>query len=195
MIALYILAALVLLVVLILSLNLHFSFRYQNGFSVTLRILFIKFSGTELLQLFEKKEEPPAPEPAPEEPKKKRRKGTLSDFLDFLRLITEVLTEALRDFGDHAHVRLKTFECRIAQGDACTTALLTGAVTEAVNAVFALLCRFTDFRWDREKLVLCPDFQSAETAFRFHLVLRIRLFSALRLVLKAYLHYQEGKEQ
>lgn len=198
MIALYILLGLLALILLILFINVHLILIYDDGARVYLRVLFIRIDGMKLARSLggEKKEKKKKPKPKEPEPTpKKKTKGSLSDFFDFISLISGIAKRALKDLFKSLHIRLRDLEVRFTLGEADQTALAYGASIQAANALFALLQRFSHFSWNNEKLILAPDYTGEHNVYRVNVDFWIKPVFLLSIVLRALLTYLEGKEQ
>lgn len=200
MIALYIILGILALILFVLLVNVHLIFLYDGEAKVYLRVLFLRFDAKELAKSLggekkEKKTKKKAPEKKEEAPTRKRKKESISDFLSFLSLITRIVTRAVKDLFARMHVHLKDMEIRFGLSDADQTAMVYGASIQAANALFALLQRFSNFKWNNDKLILAPDFTGENQVFRIHLDLYIKPIFLLSIALRALTTYLEGKEQ
>ena len=199
MIFLYILLGLLSLILFLLFVPVHLIFRFDGGAKVWLRFLFVRLDGINLVKKLteekpEKKKE--KPEKAPEKiPAGKKKKGSASDFLEFLELILKIVKRALSELFGHLHIRLKELAVRFGLGDADQTAVAYGGAIQAAHYLFALLERFTHFRYDPRRLAISPDFSGEGQVFRIHLDLWIRPVHLLVLALHALVTYLQGKEQ
>ena len=200
MIFLYILLGLLALILFILFVPVHLIFRFDSGAKVWLRILFVRLDGIKLVKKLteekpEKKKKKEKPEKEPEKKPQKKKKGSVSDFIEFLELILKIVRRALSDLFGHLHIRLKELAVRFGLGDADQTAVAYGGVIQTANYLFALLERFTHFRFDPRHLAISPDFCGEGNEFRIHLDLWIRPVHLLTLALHALFTYLQGKEQ
>ena len=203
MIAVYILLAILALIVVVLLLNVHLIFQYDDTPRVTLRVLFVRLDGMKLVKRFSgdeqktersKKKKKKTREAEPAEPKPKKR-GTPSDFLDFLGLITRIALRAVRELFAKLRINLKELELRLGGDDPAATAMLYGAVIQSANYLVALLQRFSHFRCRNDKLILAPGFCEGEPTFRIHLDLSIKPIYLLGIALHALIGYLQGKEE
>lgn len=198
MIALYILGALVLLIVLVLFLNLHITFSYQDQIDITCRILFIRFHVLSLVERMQKKGKD-APKKKPDAPKKekesvKKGRGSPRDFLEFILLITRIVREGVALLFDKIHIKLSLLQVSFGTEDAASTALLYGAVTQAAYGLVALLQRFSHFAYNPEALTLRPDFTGKESSFAIHLTIRLKPIHLLQVFFHSYFLFLEGKD-
>lgn len=198
MIFLYLFLALLALILFVLFVNVHLSLQYDGEPRATVRVLFIKVDALDLAKYLggekkEKKKKTKRKEPQEKKPKKKA-KGSLTDFLDFISLITRIVTRAVSDLLRKLRINLKEFELRFTAGEADQTALVYGGAIQAANALFALLARFSHFRWNDKKLTLSPDFTGESNTFRIHLVLTTKPVHLIAIALRAFFTFLEGKE-
>ncbi|MBQ3866254.1 MAG: DUF2953 domain-containing protein, partial [Clostridia bacterium] len=190
------------LILFILFVPVHLIFRFDGGPFVWLRILFIRMDGIKLVRKLtgekpeKKKKKKEKPIEAPEkQPERKKKKGGVSDFLDFLELILKIVKRAISDLFGHLHINLKELAVRFGLGEADQTALAYGGAIQASNYLFALLERFTHFRYDPRRLAISPDFSGDGNVIRVHLDLWIQPVHLLVLALHALVTYLQGKEQ
>ncbi|MBP5289573.1 MAG: hypothetical protein J6Z79_06865 [Clostridia bacterium] len=202
MIALYVVLGILALVALVLFINVHLVFVYEGEPRAYIRVLFIKLNALKLADKLggdkkpEKKKKEKREEAKPKEDQtKKKDKGSISDFLDFISLIARIATRAIKDLFRHLHIRLRAFEIRFGAGDADKTALYYGAAIQAANGLFALLRHFTDFKWNNDRLILAPDFTGEHSVFRIRLDLYIKPVFLITLALRALMTFLQGKEQ
>ncbi len=202
MIVLYIFLGLLLtllaLLALILFLNVHLVFHYENGAKIYLRILFIKMDAKKIASRLsgrkkETKDKKSTPEKKPTEKNSKRKRASISDFLEFICLIIRIVKRAVKDLFKHLHIRLREMEICFGTDEADKTALVYGATAQAANVLFALLQRFSDFQWNNDKLLLAPDFTGENSRYKAHLDLWIKPIFLLTIALHAITTYLEGK--
>lgn len=206
MIFLWILLAVIFLVLLLLfsDIRVIFSFDHSENFTkskVSIRFLFLSFNGNKIMQrLFMKDEkevktEEKKIEEAPAKAEKEiKKKGSVFDFLDFISLITRVVAKAAKRLVSKLRIRLYYLDASFGTEEASTTALCYGAVIQACNALFCLLERFSNFRYDPERVTICPDFTSAKTKLSVKIRLKIRPIHLISIFLKAYLSFIEGEK-
>ncbi len=70
---------------------------------------------------------------------KKKKKLSLSDILDLVKMATDVLKAVIKTFFSHLRVDVARCHINLALGDAATTAIAYGAVSEAVIQLFGAL--------------------------------------------------------
>lgn len=199
MIFLTIFLVLLTLILLVLFVNVHLILQYDEEPRVWVRVLFIKVDALDLAKSMggekkEKKKKKTKPKEPKEKKPRKKAKGSLTDFLNFIALITRIVSRAVADLLRKMRINLKAFDLRLTAGEADQTALLYAGAAQAVNALFALLSRFSHFRWDAEKMTLAPDFTAESSRFRIHLILTTKPVHLLGIVMRALFSYLEGKE-
>ena len=73
-----------------------------------------------------------------EKKEKEKKKVSLSGILDTVSLITSIVRAALGSFFGHLRVDVAKFKITVATGDAASTAVAYGAVSQAVSYLLAL---------------------------------------------------------
>lgn len=195
MIALYVLGAILLLILLILFLNVHLIFIYQDQVKVTLQILCFRFDAIELFKSLSEKQNEQENKSVMQESKKKANKGSLIGFAEFLVRIARVIGFAIKEHLSKLKVDLKELSISIGTEDAATTALVTGGVITAANALCALLQQFSNFRCNNKKCSISPNFTSEKTSFSIHLKLTSRIVSLIGVIFRSYFRLFEGKDE
>ncbi len=166
LVILAILGGLLLLFGLLLLLRVGVQLRYDDSFSVKLKVLFLSFT------LFPKKEklrikgQLPSEKKAKKEKKKKQKKEKavskkpdFSEMFSFYRqLFTEVILPALGRFLKHLHLRVDQLQIEIASEDAAKTALLYGSAVSGGTAFLEFLRNITHLKWaGRKKSISAAD--------------------------------------
>ena len=164
MIALYIIGGILLFFVFILSLKATVSIAYRDEVILSVRVLFLKFrilpkkekkgphsmsekKAQKIKNKLRKKQEKKAEakkkkqekKAAKKEVAKDKPKKSLSDILDMITLVRTLLAKVIKTFFGHLRIDLVRVKIRVATGDAATTAIAYGAITQAVNLLFPLL--------------------------------------------------------
>lgn len=195
MIFLYVLLAIFLFVLFVLTRNVHLIFIYNENVSVTLRILCFRFDALQLFQKISEKKEPEKKESMKKiEPKSKTKKGSFIGFTEFLVRIARVIGLAIKEHFAKLKVYLKELNVSIGTEDAATTALVTGGVITAANGLCALLRQFSHFRCNNQKCFISPNFTSEKSSFSIHLKLSTKIISLIGVIFRSYFRLFEGKD-
>ncbi len=129
------------------------------------------------------KNRPPQPEKKKglSEDAKKLLKGIVTNFFDLLPLLCRVLARFSSRFVGGLHLRIHYLHVRIGASDAMQTAVLYGAVNQAVQYFIAYLDKITHMDKLRSAdISVEPDFLSEKVEFEMKLTLRVNLLSILR---------------
>ena len=138
-----------------------------------------------------KKEEPEAP-PAPSDPEaeKAARRERRSAITAVLKKVKEILP---RFFGK-VHFKSARLYCRIATGDAASTAIATGGAKAAASVLFETIDNFAVLeRGSVKNVAIEPDFLGAEPSFDILLRFRVRVIYALFYGLKVLKEFIKTK--
>lgn len=195
MIALGISLGVLLLIFLILWTQVHVIFDYHESATVTVRILCFRLDGKKLFERFSHRDKGnQEKKPGESQSGKKKKRGDLLGFVDFLGHIGRVLGLAVKEHLSRTKIDLRELRVSIGTEDAAQTALLCGAAIQAANALCALLQHFSNFRCDNRNLSVSPDFCSEESRFSLHLVMSSRLVFILGVLIRTYIRFFERKE-
>lgn len=204
LVILAILGGLLLLFGLLLLLRVGVQLRYDDSFSVKLKVLFLSFT------LFPKKEklrikgQPPSEKKEKKKKQKKEKavskKPDFSELFSFYRqLFTEVILPALGRFLKHLHLRVDQLQIEIASEDAAKTALLYGSAVSGGTAFLEFLRNITHLKMGREEeIYIRSRFDKTEGSCRVRITLSLCLWQAVHILLPALMKYlllQQKKEQ
>ena len=178
MLALYIIGGIVLFFALILSLKATITIAYRDEVALSVRVLFIKIpilpakekkpgphsmsakKAQKIKQALRKKQQKKAEAKQKkaekkaakkEQPKEEKPKKSLSDILDILSLVRKLLVKVVKTFFGHLRIDIARLKIRVATGDAATTAIAYGAITQAVNLLFPILESVKNFSLPRTR--------------------------------------------
>lgn len=195
MIALYILLSLVLLIFLILFLNVHLIFDFHEKLTITLKVLWFRFDGYELIKKIGEEDTNTSQKSTKAKKKTgKSKKIDLIGFAKFLVHLTKVVSLGLKEYITNSRVDLKEMHVVIGTDDAAQTALISGTVMQAANGLCALLQHISDFRCDNRNLSITPDFTSENSSVSFQLVVTNKLKDIIGIFFRTYTRFFEGKE-
>ena len=187
---LYFLFACLLLLLFLLLVRLRLSFIYGDDIRAYLQILFVKipiYPKKEKVQIKDfsykrlKKRKEKANAVAAKQPATKK-KGSITEQIElFTNLITSLYSPFLRYFRLDVH-RLRI---TVATGDAAGTAILYGAVSQALAYLLALLDRHTNLHpAHRADIGVYADFLGEKCTVDCNLTFSLRVYQLIHLGLK-----------
>ena len=123
---------------------------------------------------------------APASPKK--------GLLDNLSLVREILTAVLKKTAGHVRLRAQRIIIHVATDDAAKTAILFGAVNQAVIAIVELLDQMKKWRGLRaSQIAVNADFASQKSTVDISISLSLRVWQMLNILLHAALRLVKEK--
>ncbi len=198
------------LVVFLLSLRARIEIEAKNtDFHVAVRVLFLRF------KLFPTKKTPKSVMKSSEKKAKKKLKkkqkreqkalekanGTAKpkkkrNILQIVRLIIYMLKRLYKYFPEHFTVRLQRVIIVIGGKDAAATAIQYGAVRAALTYLLTFLeTSFTFVTPRNSVLLLEPNYLTDESMCDIKMDASISVFSALKLLMRAYPAFRDGRKK
>lgn len=185
---------LILILVLTVKAKVALAYRDTSGFSLAISLL-----GIRIIKLPSKKQKrvkfsdypskkekkvkkttKKKPEKAPEPEKKKK-----PPIMSVLTIVKQLLGGFFDKYSRRIKVRVARLHIRVAAGDAASSALLYGAVIQAVAYILGLLDRYTDLsRLRKNEVSVIPDFTAGEFSADILIVLKMPVRTALALLLR-----------
>ncbi len=191
---LYILLAILLLLVFLLSFPFFCRITYKETLTVHLEVLFFR------IRLYPQrpKKRPSATKKQKKEKKKKSagQKAPLpSDSpLQQLSVLLSILKDNFPRLLSVATLRLKRLHMTVASEDAAKTAILYGETALALSAFLELLRGFCKFREDKGAVSLKPDFLGSKSSFDAVLLLSTNVFRVASLGLRLCFGFLKKKQ-
>lgn len=198
MTALFIIGLIVLFFVFLLSLRATVIVRYREEPSICLRVLFFKIpllpakkkKGSfsmgrrkaekikqKLKAKKKKKAENAREKKKAKAEKKEAPKKSMSEILDFLRLITALISVAVKKFCKHIRIHVKRFRMTVATSDAATTAVAYGAVTGLFSVLLPAMESVKQVSFPKNgKLDIQTDFLGDTPTFDLELSVSLRVW-------------------
>ena len=147
-----------------------------------------------------KAEKKAAKEQKKEEKKKAKAEGTLKkekksagEILDIVSLVANLLKQVIGKFFGHLRIKIARIRLKIATGDAATTAITYGAVTQAINVLFPIIDNIKTVKTPVNKDIdISADFCSDETEIDIELSFALRvwhLFHVLGAAIGQFIKY------
>lgn len=232
MVALYIIGGILLFFLFILSLKATITVAYHDEVALTVRVLFIKLR---ILPKKENKTGPHSMSPrkaeklkaklrqkqqkkadakqkkaekkaaAKEAPKQDKPKKSLSDILDIIDLVRKLLAKVVKTFFGHLRINIARLKIRVATGDAATTAIAYGAITQAVNLLFPILESVKNFSLPKTRDIdVVADFANEEMEVDIEISFALRVwhlfhvaFGALFVAIKHFVKkmFRDGQKK
>ena len=193
-----ILCAVLLLLVFLLTLRVRITVRVGERTRVELRVLFLRFRlypkrkklkaySQRKLERIRRRKAKKATKKALKKQKKKAKKKALAQSEDKkpktlrqkIRFARGLLAAILRRTHKHLRLHAARLHVLVATGDAATTAVAYGAVSQSMSYLLALLDRITKLKAAEPDVLVAPDFTSEKSHVDIHLVLSMRVFGAL----------------
>ena len=131
-----------------------------------------------------KAEKKAAKEQKKEEKKKAKAEGTVKkekksagEILDIVSLVANLLKQVICKFFGHLRIKIARIRLKIATGDAATTAITYGAVTQAINVLFPIIDGIKTVKTPVNKDIdISADFCSDETEIDIEVSFALRVW-------------------
>lgn len=135
--------------------------------------------------------------------KDKHKIKSPAELLDILSLVTALVRQVKKKFFKYLKIKLTKIKIKVGTGDAATTAIAYGAVTQSVNVLFPLLEEVKNFSFPKDDdMNISCDFTAQESEIDIHVFFSISLWRLLRFgaacffeLIKYFFKSQERKEQ
>ena len=209
-----VLGCILLFFVFLLSLKATITIRYSDEITLFVRVLFFKIK---ILPKKEKKKGPRSMSPAKakkirqkllkkEQAKREKKaqkaiqkkqappkpKKSVAEILDLIALVRKLVAAVVKRFFKRLRIDVARLKIKIATGDAASTAIAYGAVTQSINVLLPLLEPIKNFGLPKTtEIDIQPDFLSEDSEIDIRLSFSLRVwhvfdvaFSALSAFLK-----------
>lgn len=118
--------------------------------------------------------------------KEEEKKRSPADILDIISLVCNLVTKLVAKFLGHLRIRLARINIKVASDNAATTAVLYGAVTQAINVLFPLLDGIKTLRTPKNSDInVYADFCSEEPEIDIEISFSLRVWHLLHVALVA----------
>ena len=204
---LYVLAAIAALIVLIACLPLWVRIKYSDELALDVGLGFVKYRITpkpkkkiklsdysakalrkkrEAEKKKSAKKKKGKDETAKKAPAKEKKKRTVSDILALVRFVLRVAKILVKKFGSYLKIKINKLVLNVATGDAASTAITYGAVSQAIAYLFAFFENKFKIRYEKnsETYIGC-DFLSEKWSADVDITFSIRIWQIVSLALKA----------
>lgn len=116
----------------------------------------------------------------------KKEKKSVSDILDIVSLVTDLVGAVAKTFFGHLRIKLTRIKLVIGTGDAATTAIAYGAVTQAVNILFPILEGVKNFTLPKtQELDVRADFAAEESEIDICISFSLRVWHLFHVIFAA----------
>lgn len=116
----------------------------------------------------------------------KKKKMSPEEILDIIHLVTALLKKLVGNFWKHLRIKLTRIRINVGTGDAATTAIVYGAATQAINAIFPLLDRLKQIDVPKSRDVYVnADFTAEETEIDIKLSFSLRVWHLFHVLFSA----------
>ena len=119
--------------------------------------------------------------------KLQKEKKTPEEILDIVTLVCSLVKEIVSKFFSHLRIKVSRIRLVIATGDAATTAITYGAVTQAINVLFPFLDEIKTLslpKKERDVDISC-DFTSEESEIDVCISFSLRVIHVLHVAFAA----------
>lgn len=116
---------------------------------------------------------------------KPKKKKSVSEILDIVKLITSALGDLLKSLGKHLRLKFAKVRITVATGDAAKTATTYGAVCAAVTALVEILKNLRGFSMDNEQISVNCDFLEEKSYADVHIEIGLRLWHVFAMLFSA----------
>ncbi len=215
MTTLIVLGIIVLFFAFLLSLKATITIAYNGEVQLSVKILFIRIkilpakkkkypksmSAAKARKIKEKREKKAAKKLAKKKAKKQEKeekkraiasgkiqkeKKSAGEILDIISLVADLLKAVIGTFFKHLRIRIARIRLVIATGDAATTAITYGAVTQAINVMLPLLDQIKTVRTPQNKDIdISTDFCSDESEIDIEISFALRVWHLFHVVFAA----------
>ena len=203
MTALIIIGGIILFFALLLSLSLKITVAYRDELSLVFKVLFIRIrilpkkdkrrgphsmSKRRAAKIKQRLEKKAAKKRAKKEAKKKEKailaeggakkeKRSVSEILDIISMVKEIVGTVIKKFFGHLKIDAARIKIKVATGDAASTAIAYGAVSQSVNLLLPVLEDVKNFKLPREsQFDISADFLSDKPEIDIKLTFSVRLW-------------------
>lgn len=208
MIGWIVLGCILLFFIFLLSLKAVITIGYSDGITLTIRVLFFKIKilpkkekkkgphsmsaskAQKIRKKLVKKEKAKREKKAQKALQKKQAppkpKKSVAEILDLIAMVRKLVAAVVKCFFKHLRIDIARLKIKIATGDAASTAIAYGAVTQAVNVLFPLLEPIKNFGLpETTELDIQPDFLSESSEMDILLSFSLRVWHVFDIAFSA----------
>ena len=116
----------------------------------------------------------------------KKEKKSPGEILDLVSLVANLIKQVVGKFFGHLTIKLARIRLKIATGDAATTAITYGAVTQAINLLFPVLDNIRTVKTPNAKQIeVLADFCSEESEIDIKISFGLRVWHIFHVAFAA----------
>lgn len=117
-----------------------------------------------------------------EQSQKEKKTPSASEIVDLLDMVRKLIYAIVRRFCKHLRVDVARIKLKIATGDAATTAVAYGAVTQAINVLLPILQSVKNFGLPKTtQFDIQPDFLAESSEMDIEISFSIRTWQILHV--------------
>ena len=205
MVALLIVLGFVLFLLLLSMLTAHAVLEYRDDVTLTLSILFLKFrlfpangkkvriSDYSRKSTKKRKRKTSKTQKSEVSPQKSTEEKGILEKLEGLKKLLSIL---LKNTFGHLKIRTSRIRILVATGDAASTAILWGAVNNAVVFILEMLDNFGKLNYQKQDVIeVTPDFISEKTTADIRIDFSLRVWQIIDIALKTFVSYIKSKNK
>ena len=118
--------------------------------------------------------------------KVQKEKKSPGEILDIISLVANLIKKVIGKFFGHLTIKLARIKLKIATGDAATTAITYGAVTQAINLLFPVIDKIKTVKTPNAKQIdVVADFCSDESEIDIKICFGIRVWHIFHVAFAA----------
>ena len=137
-------------------------------------------------QALKNKEKQEEKEKTEQKDKGAKKKRSVREILDIISLVTAVVKVVIQKTFSHLRLKMTRVRIKIGSGDAATTAIAYGAVSQSVNVLFALLSEVKKVRLPSDdELDVSADFLSESCEVDLKLSFSLRVWHIIHIACAA----------
>lgn len=213
-----VLGSILLFLILLLSLKVKITVGYRDEITLTVRVLFVRvkvlpkketagphsMSAAKARRIRKKakkkakaKQEKKEQKAIQKQQKPEKPKKSVAEIIDLIDMVRKLVVAVLRRFFKHLRIDIARMRIRVATGDAASTAVAYGAVTQAVNVLLPILESVKNFGLPKTtELDIQPDFLSEASEVDLLLSFSLRVWHVFHVAfgaLGAFLKHKFSK--
>lgn len=179
----------------LLSLKVKINLILDGDFVAYAKILFVR------IKLFPRPEK--KQKRKKEKPKKQKKKTAQKSadkptekpsLVDYIYIIRDVSSAFFGRFAKHLHIKVAKIYIRVATDDAAKTAILYGAVSQALACLLEVLDSVTNLdKIENAEIDVEPDFLSEKTEAKINVTYSLRVIGILDIAIKTLMSFVKAK--
>ena len=129
-----------------------------------------------------------------EKAKAEKKKKSLSESISDVKLITDIVLAVLKKFFGHLQIKMSRIKIVVASGDAATTAIAYGAVTQSLNILLPALESVKNFkRLKKTEIDVRADFLADSPTFDVKISFSLRVWHIFDVAIAALVRFIKNK--